>query len=1162
MKKPINAPYVTKDHCLNEDDFYGYVTHNLGTRDPAELESHLSVCPRCSSELGELIKIIYPEPSESAESTGEVSKQEIDETLARIGQISWTERNRQGRSVFSGAWYRWGAVAAAVVAAVVSGSLASVYFWNWTKAEAFSAQARAALEEAYAPQSPSGLRLNLPFQPSANRRGSPGEDSLETAEKLFYQALAFQQNMLEPRLGLGSVYLAKSEFSKASAEFDRILAEKGTHQQALLGRGVALYEAGLASLDPVERTSKIDRALKDFEAVLRENPGSDEARFDRAHALYDSGRHNEALAEIDLYLSRDSTSIWAEKLRAIQARIRMTRADAVQKEVNRAAMTLDAAGLERLVRLVPYQIPNAIRNSLKRSLQIEGTTPEGKRGSPDLGWASGILTAEYGFVTGDRTYQRLLDFYAGLSPPRRQAKKALDARLQKLIDTHRHEDIQSKDLHSALLDSQFLEKRFGSLRDHWQLVDLHHLRGNWRYYSKADFPSALAEYQKMLRAAELSGSPDLIAKALGAVASAHLDKRDFEKAIPCLVRMKELSAMYGLQFWGAYASNGLGTAYMDLNKLDQSLDEFTQALAAGYRLMDEETVVESLESIGAIMERKDRLPEARAFYQESMTRQESFIKEGTMQAAPALRARWLNRLWKLGDLALRMNDLADAENRFRESLASSGSGMRELEARNRIGLAQVYMRRKQFEEAGEELRVCRSITSSGEFPELDWQTHSLTGDLRRREGNSADALLHYEHAIQVLEEMRKHVARNLRQSFLIRRFDPYQGLVSVLIRSQKDPRAALAWVDRAKSMTLKEQLGAQEGLSRAALVRPAVSKSGPEFTLPESNTFIVEYFSTTEELFVFGTGRHGVKAAAVALSAAELNWQVQQYLESIQENGKARFEALARKLYDYLIAPVAAQLESQTVEHLVILPDGPLHSLPFAGLKSPAGSYLLEKHALAYAPSRSILNYCLSKKREISSGRRASVLLLDGTSNLAGASEEIAHLSRLYGLGAHLVDGRDLDRLAQAAADAEIIHFSGHALPVEGRPSLVFKSPRGETYLRPTQIEDLRLARSFLVNLAGCSTGVGPRSDGETPWSLLPAFLNAGAPTVLVSLLPVDDAATRALNMRFYEFMARGAISKARALQMAQLYILKGNLSKSDPPPLHWTPFVLVGDPQ
>jgi CHAT domain-containing protein len=327
------------------------------------------------------------------------------------------------------------------------------------------------------------------------------------------------------------------------------------------------------------------------------------------------------------------------------------------------------------------------------------------------------------------------------------------------------------------------------------------------------------------------------------------------------------------------------------------------------------------------------------------------------------------------------------------------------------------------------------------------------------------------------------------------------------------------------------------------------------------DTFTIEYFSTNDELFIFGTGRHGIRAAAVSLSSAELDRQVHQYLESIQENRKANFETLARKLYDHLIGPVAADLESQTIEHLVILPDGPLHSLPFAGLKSPAGSYLLEKYALAYAPSRSILDYCVSKKREIPPGRGSSVLLLDGTSNLAGASEEIAHLSRLYGTGARLVDGKALDKLAQAASDAEIIHFSGHSFPVEGRPSLVFKSSRGETYLRPAQIEDFKLGKNFLVNLAGCSTGVGPRADGETPWGLLPAFLNAGAPTVLVSLLPVDDTATHALNVRFYEFMARGATSKARALQQAQLYILKGNLSTPDPPPLHWTPFVLVGDP-
>ena len=190
--------------------------------------------------LVELIKIIYPEPSESAESTGDVSNKEIDETLARIGQISWKERNRRAARSFSGAWYRWGAVAAAVVAAVVSGSLASVYFWNRSKAEAFSAQARAALEEAYAPQSPSGLRLNLPFQPGGQPAWLAG---LRTRWKLprssSIRPSPFSRTCWSHGWALASVYLARSQFSKASAEFDRILAETGTNQQALLGRGVA-----------------------------------------------------------------------------------------------------------------------------------------------------------------------------------------------------------------------------------------------------------------------------------------------------------------------------------------------------------------------------------------------------------------------------------------------------------------------------------------------------------------------------------------------------------------------------------------------------------------------------------------------------------------------------------------------------------------------------------------------------------------------------------------------------------------------------------------------------------------------------------------------------------------------------------------------------------
>ena len=66
-----------------------------------------------------------------------------------------------------------------------------------------------------------------------------------------------------------------------------------------------------------------------------------------------------------------------------------------------------------------------------------------------------------------------------------------------------------------------------------------------------------------------------------------------------------------------------------------------------------------------------------------------------------------------------------------------------------------------------------------------------------------------------------------------------------------------------------------------------------------------------------------------------------------------------------------------------------------------------------------------------------------------------------------------------------------------------------------------RLRKNRLVTLAGCETGIGPQAEGETPWGLIPAFLNAGAPALIVSMLPVDDASTVQLTSRFYELLER-----------------------------------------
>jgi CHAT domain-containing protein len=106
-----------------------------------------------------------------------------------------------------------------------------------------------------------------------------------------------------------------------------------------------------------------------------------------------------------------------------------------------------------------------------------------------------------------------------------------------------------------------------------------------------------------------------------------------------------------------------------------------------------------------------------------------------------------------------------------------------------------------------------------------------------------------------------------------------------------------------------------------------------------------------------------------------------------------------------------------------------------------------------------------------------------------------------------------------------------------------------------------KFKQTQLVNLAGCSTGIGPVGEGEAPWGLIPAFLNAGAPAIIASLAPVDDASTNLLTHQFYMQLHKGT-GKAKALQDAQIALLDAARSSHDIKPQTWIPYILIGDPR
>ena len=70
--------------------------------------------------------------------------------------------------------------------------------------------------------------------------------------------------------------------------------------------------------------------------------------------------------------------------------------------------------------------------------------------------------------------------------------------------------------------------------------------------------------------------------------------------------------------------------------------------------------------------------------------------------------------------------------------------------------------------------------------------------------------------------------------------------------------------------------------------------------------------------------------------------------------------AAARSLYDAIVAPAARWLGEG--DRLLVVPDGPLFYLPFAALHD-GSRYLIERHAVAYAPSASVLDPALRGRR-------------------------------------------------------------------------------------------------------------------------------------------------------------------------------------------------------
>ena len=99
----------------------------------------------------------------------------------------------------------------------------------------------------------------------------------------------------------------------------------------------------------------------------------------------------------------------------------------------------------------------------------------------------------------------------------------------------------------------------------------------------------------------------------------------------------------------------------------------------------------------------------------------------------------------------------------------------------------------------------------------------------------------------------------------------------------------------------------------------------------------------------------------------------------------------------------------------------------------------------------------------------------------------------------------------------------------------------------------LALPLTFLM-LSACETAVG---DDRAALGLAGVALKAGARSAVASLWAINDEATAILVGDFYDPLKNPMLTKAKALQQAQVTILSDQRFMH---PAVWSPYLLIGN--
>lgn len=330
-------------------------------------------------------------------------------------------------------------------------------------------------------------------------------------------------------------------------------------------------------------------------------------------------------------------------------------------------------------------------------------------------------------------------------------------------------------------------------------------------------------------------------------------------------------------------------------------------------------------------------------------------------------------------------------------------------------------------------------------------------------------------------------------------------------------------------------------------------------SLVEPDTRILVYHLLPRGPVCWVVGRDSLELFRLPITTEGLEQEVQgarlrlQNVEPVEEN--------MQRLQRALIGPLLPALAG--AKRLCIVPQRELHTLPFAPLSFGGGEHLIDRFAIYYSPSASVLRYTIARREQRTADEKALAVgnpdIGSPQFNLPFAQKEAERIEFDFP-GAMIRTGSAATEtwLVDNLHEYGIIHIASHGEYNADAPlfSAVQLAPdqQNDGRLTSNEVFGLQL-RADLVALSACQTGLGRISNGDDIIGLNRAFVYAGTRQLMTTLWRVDDISTAVLFKYFYRNVKN--MDRAEALRQAQIRL------KNRPEfrhPVHWSGLVLSGD--